>query len=234
MKQTMEELMKKLVVIIIILILVFVGMIIYKNITISTNNNISVEEINQIETYLVKIYMWKEITGDALPCFDDINQANETWIWEAVKKNLEDYEFSYEQINSKKQELFGEKLTKDFPKEGTDYLTYNEETNEYYATGVGLDQQEDEFLLNNITKTDTGYEIEIVEYLEDYSQTESDSIIIRNIAEDEIGKVSSLEEESVKELIKNNLDKFTKKKVKLRKENEQLYVESVSKIEEMQ
>ncbi len=226
--------MKKLVVIIIILILVFVGMIIYKNITISTNNNISVEEINQIETYLVKIYMWKEITGDALPCFNDINQADETWIWEAVKKNLEDYEFSYEQINSKKQELFGEKLTKDFPEEGTDYLTYNEETNEYYATGVGLDQQEDEFLLNNITKTDTGYEIEIVEYLEDYSQTESDSIIIRNIAEDEIGKVSSLEEESVKELIKNNLDKFTKKKVKLRKENEQLYIESVSKIEEMQ
>ncbi len=222
--------MKKLIAIIIILILIFVGMIVYKNVTISSNNNISVEEINQIETYLVKIYMWKEITNEALPCFDDINQADETWLWEAIKKNLEDYEFSYEQINSKKQELFGEKLTKEFPKEGTDYLTYNEETDKYYATSVGLDQQEDEFLLNNIEKTDTGYEVEIVEYLEDYSQTENDTITIRNISEEEIGKVSSLEEESVKELIKSNLDKFTKKKVKLRKENEQLYIESVIKI----
>ena len=162
--------MKKLIAIIIILVIIFVGMVVYKNVAINTSNNISIQEISQIETYITKIYMWKEITGQALPNFEDINQAEDVWIWEVVKKNLEDYEFFYEEIQEKAKDLFGERLTKEFPKEGTEYIIYDEKNDKYYAVGMGLDQLEDLFLLNEIQKTPNGYEVEIIEYLEDYSQ----------------------------------------------------------------
>ncbi len=226
----MGLIMKKLIIIIIILAIIFVGMIVYKNIAINTSNNISIQEISQIETYITKIYMWKEITKQALPNFEDINQAEDIWLWEAVKKNLEDYEFSYEHIQDKAKELFGEKLTKEFPKEGTEYIIYNEKTDQYYAIGMGLDQLEDSFLLNEIQKTQDGYEVEIIEYLEDYSQSlneEEDFIIIRNTQEEEIAKISSTEEEQVKEIVKNNLDKLSRKKIVLKLENEKLQVERV-------
>ena len=172
-------------------------MIVYKNIAINKTTSISVQEINQIETYVTKIYMWKEITGQALPDFEEINQAEDIWLWEVVKKNLEEYEFTYDQIQEKAKELF---------------------------------QLEDSFLLNEIQKTQDGYEVEIVEYLEDYSQTleeGEDFIIIRNTEEEEIGKVNSTQEEQVKEIVKNNLDQLSKKKLVLKLENEKLYVESV-------
>lgn len=225
--------MKKLIVIIIILAIIFIGMIVYKNVAINTSNNISIQEISQIETYITKIYMWKEITKQALPNFEDINQAEDIWLWEAVKKNLEDYEFSYEQIQEKAKELFGEKLIKEFPKEGTEYIIYDEKSDKYYAIGMGLDQLEDSFLLNEIQKTQDGYEVEIVEYLEDYSQSlneEEDFIVIRNIKEEEIGRVNSTGEEQVKEIVKNNLDKLSRKKIVLKLENEKLYVERVYEI----
>ena len=230
--------MRKMIVTIIILLIIFVGMIIYRNMAISTNNQISVQEIEQIQTYITKIYMWREVTNGALPTFENINEASDMWTWEVVKKNLEDYELSYEQIQEKAKELFGPDFTKEFPREGTENFTYDAETDKYYATGMGLDQEEDCFLLNQINKTDTGYEVEIVEYLEDYSQenienTENTSmenfqIIIRNLNDEEIGKVEENQESSSQNIKKNNLDKFTKKIVTLKKEGDNIYVQKVS------
>ena len=117
--------MKKLIVVIIVLAIIFVGMIIYKNSAISSKNNVNIQEIKEIETYLAKIYMWKEITDEALPSFKDINEASEKWIWEVVKKNLEEYELTYEQIEEKAKELFGDHLNREFPKQGTEYLVYD-------------------------------------------------------------------------------------------------------------
>ena len=239
--------MRKMIVAIVILSIIFVGMIIYRNMAINSNNQINVQEIEQIETYITKIYMWKEVTAEALPTFENINEASDMWTWEVVKKNLEDYELSYEQIQEKAKKLFGPDFTKEFPREGTENFIYDEETDKYYATGMGLDQEEDCFLLNQINKTDTGYEVEIVEYLEDYSQenienlgdeeeienTENESmqnfqIIIRNLDDEEIGKVEENQESSSQDIVKNNLDKFTKKIVTLKKEGDNIYVQKVS------
>ena len=41
----------------------------------------------------------------------------------------------------------------------------------------------------------------------------NDEIIIRNFNEEEIGRIKSSEEESAKEIVKSNIDKFTKKKL---------------------
>lgn len=204
--------MKKLFVIIGILIAIFLGMVIYKNIT--NDKNITVEEIENIEKYISKIYTWKEVTNQSLPAFDNINNADDMWVWEAVKKNSEEYEMSYEQIQKKAEELFGQDFKKKFPKEGTSEFVYNQDINMYIATEVDLDLKEDTFLLNTIEKKNNPYIIEVVEYLEDYSV--EGNIIIKNIDEEEIDKVSNDKTEAeIKEIVKNNLDKFTKKRVYL-------------------
>lgn len=232
--------MKKLIVIIIILLMIFIGMYIYKQNRIVNNQNteVSVEEINKIETYLQKIYMWREITGDALPVFDNINNAPEVWLWEVVKKNLEEYELTYGQLQDKTKEIFGEDLQKEFPKEGYEYMEYNEETDTYYAIGSGLDNQEDVFLLDKIQKQENAYVVQIVEYLEDYSEgyetTDTEyNIQIKNLNDETIGEVKSTESETnIQQFVKDNINRFTKKEVNLKTdESGNLYVTSVGNIE---
>lgn len=231
--------MKKLIVIIVILLLIFVGMYMYKHNKIIGNQSteVSIEEINKIETYLQKIYMWREITGDALPVFDDINDAPDVWLWEVVKKNLEEYTLTYEQLQDKAKEIFGEDLQKEFPKEGYEYMEYDEETNTYYAIGSGLDNQEDVFLLDKIQKQDNGYTVQIVEYLEDYSEGYETSdgaynIQIKNLKDEIIGEVNSEESETnIQQVVKDNINRFTKKEVNLKTdENGSIYVTSVRNI----
>ncbi len=65
--------MKKLLVIICVLLIIFVGMYIYK--INSNQDNVTAQEVQNIQDYIKKIYMWKEVTGEALPEFDDINEA---------------------------------------------------------------------------------------------------------------------------------------------------------------
>ena len=226
--------MKKLVIIIIILLLILIGMVVYKNTAIKSNNQLNVQDIEKIETYITKIYMWKEVTSEALPSFENINEASDIWIWEAVKKNLENYELTYDEIQNKAKELFGADFTKEFPREGNESFSYDLKSNKYFAIGMGLDQEEDCFLLNNIQKTETGYEVEIVEYLEDYSQEVEDSstqnyqIVIRNLNNEEIGKIQANEESTTQDIVKNNIDRFTKKIVILKQEGDNLYVQKVS------
>ena len=232
--------MKKLIVIIIILLVIFVGMYIYRQNRIISNqpSEVSVDEINQIETYLQKIYMWREITGEALPVFDNINEAPDVWLWEAVKKNLEEYELTYEQLQDKTKEIFFFFLQKEFPREGYEYMEYDEETNTYYAIGSELDNQEDVFLLDKIQKQDNGYIVQIVEYLEDYSEgyetTDAEyNIQIKNLNDETIGEVKSTESETnIQQFVKDNIDKFTKKEVNLKTdENGNVYVTSVRNLE---
>lgn len=187
--------------------------------------------------------MWKEITTEALPTFENINEANDRWIWEVVKKNLENYELNYEDIQKKAKELFGPEFTKEFPKEGTEYLTYNEETNKYYAIGMGLDEEEDSFLLDTIEKSKNQYKVKIIEYLEDYSNVYQSQAIegneveyqiaIKNLKNEVITNVKSTEDETnIKEFIKENESKFTKKEINLKKdETGNIYVESVRNVE---
>ena len=207
--------MKRLFIIIGILAIIFFGMVIYKN-TANNTNSITIQEVQNIEGYISKIYMWKETTNEALPTFEDINSADDLWVWEVVKRNLEEYEISYEQIQLKAKELFGEDFQKQFPKEGTSGLAYEQE-DKYIATETDLDMQEDVFLLNHIDKVNGEYIIEIIEYLQDYSS--EDNIIVKNTKGEEIGTIGINESETkIQELVKNNISKFTKKKIYLKQQ----------------
>ena len=222
--------MRKMLIIIGVLVVIFVGMIIYRNVKVqdNENNNVSIEEINKIEDKISSVYLWKEVTKEALPEFQDINSADDKWIWEAVKNNLENYEVTYEEIEEEAKLIFGSNFNKEFPKQGNSSFEYNEETNKYIATEVEFDQEEDAFLLDNIVKTENGYEVEIIEYLEDYSQ--NDNVIVKTTNDEEIGRVLASESETnIEEIVKNNKDRFSKKKVYLKKENDSLVIEKVEK-----
>ena len=220
--------MKKMLVIIVILAMILVSMIIYKNIAINKNKSVNVQEVEQIEEYISKIYMWKEITKEALPTFENINNANELWVWEVIKKNLETYETTYEEIQQKGKELFGEKFEKQIPKEGNDSFYYDKESNKYLATEIVLDEEEDSFLLKDIEKEGEKYKVKIIEYIEDYS--EENKVIIRNLQEEEIGRVSTRDSETkIKEIVKNNKERFSQKNIEIKKEKDNLVIEKVNK-----
>lgn len=240
--------MKRLIAIILVLIIIFIGVCIYKGNS-NKNKAVTAEEVDSIQNYISKIYMWKEVTGDALPKFDNINNAPDKWIWEVVKKNLGNSELTYDEITKKATELFGTQFTKVFPKEGTDYMQYNKELDEYISTGVNLDSLDDSFLIKNITKNKNEYQVEIVEYLVDYSNSidaldadeaaeESEnseltnySIYIKNLDQQTIATVNSAEisdgDTKIIEVVRDNIDKFTTKTVNLVKENDNIYVKSV-------
>lgn len=220
--------MKKMLVIIVILAMILVSMIIYKNIVINKNKSVNVQEVEQIEEYISKIYMWKEITKEALPTFENINNANELWVWEVIKKNLETYETTYEEIQQKGKELFGEKFEKQIPKEGNDSFYYDKESNKYLATEIVLNEEEDSFLLKDIEKEGEKYKVKIIEYIEDYS--EENKVIIRNLQEEEIGRVSTSDSETkIKEIVKNNKERFSQKNIEIKKEKDNLVIEKVNK-----
>lgn len=252
--------MKKLLIIIGVLLIIFVSMYIYK--LNSKQDNITAQEVQNIENYLGKLYMWREVTGEALPKFENINQAPEDWIWEVVKKDLEEYELTYEQIQEKAKELFGKEFSKNFPKEGTEYIFFNEEENKYYIAGLGLDSEEDSFLIHQINKSKDGYQIEIIEYLVDYSEyasvengiddigskntdkiksnnnigneieetIESEyNVYIKNLEGNVIETVkSTVSESQIIDIVKSNIDKFSKKTIDLKMEADgKIYVRDV-------
>ena len=222
--------MKKMLIIIFILTIILIGMIVYRSRSVSNSEQVTITEIENIENYISEIYMWQEITNEALPTFDNINNANELWIWEVVKKNLEEFELDYQQIQDKGKEIFGEDFKKEFSKEGSQSFEYNEETQKYYPTETNLDDKEDRFLLNTIERTDEGYKVEIIEYIEDYSKVieGQNIIIIENLNQEQIGQVSEPDsEQNIQDIVKRNIDKFSKKQIYLKQQDDKLYVEKV-------
>ena len=223
--------MRKMLIIIGILSIIFFGMIAYRKLEVKNSTTVNAGEVTQIQSYIEKIYLWKEVTKEALPTFSDINQANDKWIWEVVKNNLDDYEISLEEANEKVKELFGKECNKQMPKEGNSSFIYNEESGKYEATGVELDNKQDTFLINDITKTKDGYQVEIIEYL--INHMNENNITIENTNEESLGTVgNSANDTKIQDIVKQNKSKFTKKKITLKKESESensLVVEKVEK-----
>ena len=222
--------MRKMLIIIGILSIIFFGMIAYRKLEVKNSTTVNAGEVTQIQSYIEKIYLWKEVTKEALPTFSDINQANDKWIWEVVKNNLDDYEISLEEANKKVKELFGKECNKQMPKEGNSSFIYNEESGKYEATGVELDNKQDTFLINNITKTKDGYQVEIIEYL--INHMNENNITVENTNEESLGTVeNSANDTKIQDIVKQNKSRFTKKKITLKKESESENSLAVEKVE---
>ena len=93
--------------------------------------------------------------------------------------------------------------------------------------------------MDKIEKINNGYEVDIIEYLEDYSQMqilnentqEETYIIIKNLQGEVIDKVNSSESENkIIEKVKENKEKFSKKKIILNKDkNGNITVKQIKK-----
>lgn len=220
--------MKKMIITIIILAIIFIGMVINRQI--EQANEIKIEEIQLVENYMEKIYGWSEITNQSLPEFDNLNEANTKWLWGIVRKNIEEEEITYETINEKVKELYGEELTTKYPKEGTEFIKYNEETNDYIPSEIELDANDDRFYINKITKIKNGYTAEIVEYLVDYTDSDNNNIYLKNLNGEIVEKLTGEEtKQEVTQKVKEKIDKFTKKKATLKKLNDEKVV--IQKVE---
>lgn len=229
--------MKKLFIIIGVLLIIFISLLIYRKS--EQKNIVTATEVENIQNYISEIYMWKEVTDQALPTFDDINNAPDRWIWEVVKKNIDNYDsITYNQIQDKVKEIFGDNYTKEFPKEGNEAFIYNEEQQNYEPTITQIDSDNDVFIINQISKEKNEYVVEIIEYIEDYSEEEFDgetgeeieyNIYIKNLSGEKIASVKNTEGQTkIIEQVKANMDKFSKKVVRLTTDKEgKLFVKSV-------
>ena len=129
----------------------------------------------------------------------------------------------------KKQKKSLEKNSpKNFLKKETAVFHLIKNHGKYEATEVELDQKQDTFLINEITKTKDSYKAEILEYLVDY--TNENNIAIKNTNEEVIGTIgNSNNNTEIQEMVKNHKDRFTKKNVTLKKEDNNLIVQKVEK-----
>ena len=222
--------MRKMLAIIIVLLIIFISMLIYRNS--EKESEVKIDEVNKIENYIEKIYGWKEVTNVALPEFSDINNADEKWLWGTVRENIDDYEIEYEKIENIAKELFGKKFVKEYPKEGTEFIMFDEQTKKYNVKEINLDAIKDSFLLNKIEKNKIGYEVEILEYLVDYTNSDNGKIIIKNLKEEIIYELTQEEatEGNIKKVVKENTNKFEKKRILLEKENEMIFIIKVEAI----
>ena len=144
---------------------------------------------------------------------------------------MEDFELEYNQIQDEAINIFGTELELKFPKEGNLSFEFNEQINKYQATQTNLDNQDDTFLLNNISKIENGYEVEIIEYIKDYSEAEQNEniILIKNLSNKEIGRVmQNSSEQEIQEIVKRNKEKFSIKKLELEKKNNKVYVKKIT------
>ena len=221
--------MKKMLVTILILLIVFIGMLIFR--TSENETEIKIDEINKIESYIKKIYGWKEVTDDALPEFDDINNANEKWLWGILRENIDDSEIDYSKIENTTKEIYGKNFTKEYPKEGTEFIFYDKEKEKYIVKETTLDAVNDLFLINKIEKNKNIYDVEIAEYLVDYTNSDSGKIKIKNTNEEEIYELTEEEatDGNIQKVVKENMERNTKKQIELEKENESIYVKKVER-----
>ena len=85
--------------------------------------------------------------------------------------------------------------------------------------------------MNKIQKNKNGYTIEIVEYLVDYTEVDNDKVIVKNLNEDNIYELKEQEatEGNIKKVVKENIDRFSKKQVELEQTDENIVIKKVEK-----
>ena len=95
---------------------------------------------------------------------------------------------------------------------------------------MNIDAINDTFLINKIEKNNNGYDVEIVEYLVDYTNSDTEKIKIKNTNDEEIYELTEEEatDGNIKKVVKENMDRFTKKQVILEKSNENIYIVSAN------
>jgi len=105
----------------------------------------------------------------AIPEFTDINEADEDWIWNVVDINVRQLGYSYDEyiekdkLNSVKTIIFGDKLSKEVPKEAYSFSYYS--PNLYELHWRDCYEFYPDYYLKNIEEVGNKYKVEIIPYI---------------------------------------------------------------------
>ena len=162
--------MKKYLKLLIIVILICViGILIYKFIVNKQNKTIS-QDFSNLKNYIYDIYGKTFL----IPEFDDINNADEEWLWENInqyvwhhndeykEKNEEEYGYTYEEISKIAKIIYGDNLKKSFPK-GAVSMRYNTYRDLYGPTSFETPSYND-YKIDSIKQNGTIYTVSIYDY----------------------------------------------------------------------
>lgn len=161
----MKKFSKFLISIIIIAFIIFV----ISEFFIIKNRN-KTEDYSELKSYLKDIYG----TTFLIPEFEDINKADEDWLWENVnqyvwnhedeykEKNNKEYGYTYEDVSKIVKILYGDNLKKKFPK-GAISMRYDSYNDLYGPTSYGITNYYD-YKIDKITKDGDIYTVSIYDY----------------------------------------------------------------------
>lgn len=119
-----------------------------------------------------------------IPEFNDINQADEDWLYENInqyvwsnseyeEKNNKEFGYTYEDITNILKKLYGSNFTKETPKELSN-LRYNPNTEMYGPTSYGLEYHYD-YVIDNISQNENTFTVSIYDYTISYFRTLGDN-----------------------------------------------------------
>ena len=155
--------MKKFIkIFIILIIIVFITFGIYK----LTQNKSKKTTSNypDLEKYINTIYGKTYL----IPEFENINDADENWLWENInqylhnnsefdERNSKQYDYTYDEICQFVNTIYGPDLKKTFPT-GAEYMRYDTYHDKYGPTSYGLEYYYD-YKIENIDKNENIYTI---------------------------------------------------------------------------
>lgn len=136
----------------------------------SKTKNSSTKNFSNLKKYIADIYG----TTFLIPEFDDINDADENWLWENVnqyvwnhndeykEKNEQEYGYTYEDISKIVKTLYGDNLKKKFPK-GAVSMRYNFYRELYGPTSFGVPNYYN-YQIDDITKKENTYTVSIYDF----------------------------------------------------------------------
>ena len=149
------------IILLIVFILIFSRQ--YKN-----NTTLSETEINEISTYIKDIYN----IHYAIPEFDNINNADEFWIYDNINQYLSNHKefanrnlegnYTYEEISNFAKTLYGSNFSLEIPKQNP-AMIYYEDTNTYGIPSYNVESLK-ECQIENIKKNGNLYIIKIIDY----------------------------------------------------------------------
>lgn len=226
----MKKSIKVLVIVLILVIILSTFFIVKNKNSENSKNNISDVEQKEIATYINDIYN----IHTAIPEFEDINDANELWIWDNINQylcNHEEFEdrnqycdYTYEEISNFAKILYGNDFSLTVPVQNP-AMIYDSENNTY---GVPLYTVETlkECQIESIEKSGNTYTINLIDYVISFvppfdSTSSDEEIYFYNITEFELNSSASniifkIEElKNYKEKIFENKDKFSSKTIVL-------------------
>lgn len=205
----------------IVIILGIIAFLFYKFVFTKTINSPK-EDFSKVRSYI------KDIYGETflIPEFDDINEADETWLWENInqyvwnhddeyhEQNAQEYGYTYDEVSKIVKILYGDNLKKKFPKSSVS-MRYNAYRDLYGPTSFAIPNYYD-YRIESIQKNENTYTVSLYDFtisLEKfYGNDESDDYfeifnnyeyLLCNEDAEPIIKVKSLNDDDFKNILDN-------------------------------